>query len=147
MAQQLFASNMVVIAFAVALMLFDLVSGYLAAWKNKEVQSGKMRDGLFHKLAFVFVIALGFALELAALYVDLGVSVPATAALCVWIILIEANSIWENIIKLNPEAAALPLRDVFEVTSAKANADEESAAKAETAEASEAAAGKERDDD
>lgn len=115
MAQQLLASNWVILALCLAMMVLDLVTGYVGAWQRKEIKSDKMRTGLFHKASFCFLIIMGFLLELSAQVADLGIPVPATAALCVWIILIEANSVWENIIKMNPEAAALPFKDVFKL--------------------------------
>lgn len=31
------------------MMVFDIITGIMAAWKNKDIQSTKMREGLFHK--------------------------------------------------------------------------------------------------
>lgn len=41
------------------LMILDVITGYFGAWKNKEISSSKMRDGLGKKCAELCYIIVG----------------------------------------------------------------------------------------
>ena len=47
------------IATPLGLMILDILTGFLGAWKNKEIASSKMRDGLGKKCAELCYIAVG----------------------------------------------------------------------------------------
>lgn len=47
------------------LMILDIITGYYNAWKNKEVSSSKMRDGLGKKCAELCYIVVGFLFKFA----------------------------------------------------------------------------------
>ena len=47
------------------LMLLDVLTGYYNAWKNNEVSSSKMRDGLGKKCAELCYIIVGFLFKFA----------------------------------------------------------------------------------
>lgn len=47
------------------LMILDIITGYYNAWKNKEISSSKMRDGLGKKCAEFCYIIVGFLFKLA----------------------------------------------------------------------------------
>ena len=47
------------------LMILDILTGYYNAWKNKEVSSSKMRDGLGKKCAELCYIIVGFVFKFA----------------------------------------------------------------------------------
>lgn len=96
--------------------LFDLLSGFIAAISEKNVNSEKLRKGLWHKSGFVGLIALAYCLEIAAHYADLGFDVPAVITVCIYIIITEAISIFENLCKLNPAIVKSPLGSIFKHT-------------------------------
>jgi toxin secretion/phage lysis holin len=88
----------------ICLMLFDVISGFIAAIKNREVSSTKMREGLFHKCSLVMCIVLAWCIEMFVMHVpDLGFNVPLVIPACVLIFAMEVVSILENIIKINPD--------------------------------------------
>lgn len=88
----------------ICLMLFDVISGFIAAIKNREVSSTKMREGLFHKSSLVMCIVLAWCIEMFVMHVpDLGFNVPLVIPVCVLIFAMEVVSILENIIKINPD--------------------------------------------
>lgn len=88
----------------VCLMLFDVISGFIAAVKNQEVSSTKMREGLFHKGSLVMCIVLGWCIEMFVMHVpELGFNVPLVIPICVMIFAMEVVSIIENIVKINPD--------------------------------------------
>lgn len=83
--------------------LLDIITGVIGAAKSGRIDSTKMRDGLFHKSAFYLAFATAAALEVAASVMDLGITVPAVAAVAVYIVATEVVSILENICIINPE--------------------------------------------
>ena len=47
------------------LMILDIITGYYNAWKNNDVSSSKMRDGLGKKCAELCYIVVGFLFKFA----------------------------------------------------------------------------------
>lgn len=105
----------VLIVTAVMIVL-DVVVGFAGAVRNKDVQSAKLRDGLWHKAGFVGLIALAYVIQYATLYADLGFEVPAVMAVCVYAIVTEVVSVFENLCGLNPELVNSPLGAIFAKT-------------------------------
>ena len=93
--------------------VFDLVTGVANAAMHHELSSEKMRIGLWHKCGFIACIILGIYLEWVQQIVDLvtytGFELPTTIAVCAFIIITEAVSIYENIRKMSPEVSTGPL--------------------------------------
>ena len=54
------------------MIVLDVVFGFAGAVRNKDVQSAKLRDGLWHKAGFVGLIALAYVIQKSTLYADLG---------------------------------------------------------------------------
>lgn len=94
-------------------MVMDVVSGVSAAVRLGNVESVKMREGLWHKAGFVGLIAMAYLLEYGASLVDLGMTVPAVNAVCVFVVITEAMSIFENLCILNPAIADSPFGGLF----------------------------------
>jgi toxin secretion/phage lysis holin len=101
------------IILTLAFILFDLITGVVQAVANGELESGKMRSGLYHKLAFIFAMILGYLCEFACGYMELGFTIPLAIPVCVYICLTEIVSIIENIIKLNPELKDSKIWNLF----------------------------------
>lgn len=107
------------------MMVLDIVVGIAGAVKHKEVQSGKLRDGLWHKAGFVGLITLAYVIQYAAQFVELGFEVPTVVAVCAYVILTEIVSVFENLCVLNPVLVHSPLGALF------AHADKVEAAEAD----------------
>lgn len=105
--------NWALVVIACVFMVLDLVSGFCAAVKNHEVQSTKMKQGLWHKCGFMLAIVFGCMCEYAMNYVDLGFTIPVQVAVCTFIICIEIMSIIENLGKLSPELAGSEFLKIF----------------------------------
>ena len=100
---------MVALILVAILVAVDLVSGFAAAWATKNVQSSKLREGLWHKAGYAFVISAAMACEWgAANGLELGFEVPLVIPTCVWICFMEIVSILENAKKMNPELKNVP---------------------------------------
>jgi toxin secretion/phage lysis holin len=102
-----------VLCIALIMIVFDFVSGLAGAIKNNEVMSSKLREGLWHKAGYVGIIAFGYILDYAQVVADLGYSFPTVDAVCVYIIITEAVSVFENICKLNPELLKSPFGSII----------------------------------
>lgn len=74
--------------------LADIITGFIQAVINKNVDSQRMRNGLLHKVTLIIIIILGFVLDLAF---NLNVF---SKTFCVIIIWMEIISISENIKKM-----------------------------------------------
>lgn len=115
--------------------ILDVISGIAAAYARKEVESPKLRQGLWHKAGYIFVLFCSILVEWAMNNgMDLGFSLPLVMPICVWISLMEVVSILENASKINPDLANIPgferLKQVEKETrepkhKAKANKEEE----------------------
>lgn len=105
--------NWIIPVLVFSFIVLDVATGFAQAIKNKDVQSQKMRDGLFHKLGFVFALLLAYMIEFSMLYLDLGFTVPVAASVCVYIVVTEIISILENIVSLNPDIAGSKLLDIL----------------------------------
>lgn len=102
-------------AFTLVFIALDLVTGFVQAVANKTVDSSKMRDGLWHKCGFILTILLAALIEWAMQYVDLGFTLPLFVPVCVFIMLTEIVSIFENICALSPELAGTKLAQLFKI--------------------------------
>lgn len=60
-----FTNIMWVFLLPLILMVLDVITGYYNAWKNKEISSSKMRDGLGKKCAELCYILVGTAFNFA----------------------------------------------------------------------------------
>ena len=90
------------------LIVFDVVTGYLAAAKNGTLNSTVMREGLWSKVGEVCSIIVGFLAEFAlSVYgsnlITFKCDLPISTGVCAYIALYEFTSIIENIGSMNKE--------------------------------------------
>ena len=83
--------------------LFDILTGFLKAAANHDIDSTALRKGMLHKLSEVVAIVFSFLCEYAVQYIHLGVEIPLVIAVCGYIIIMEIISVLENIVEVNPE--------------------------------------------
>ncbi len=109
-----YSSTLIYIIIVAALIIGDIVSGWIAAIATKSIDSTEMRNGLWHKSAYILVIALAGLIEWGASKgVFFGIEIPVLAAACVYIGVTEITSIIENIAIINPELKDTPLLSLF----------------------------------
>lgn len=96
--------------------ILDVVTGIIKAVMKKELNSTVMRNGLFHKSAFLLAIAFAYACEYGMLFLDLGFTMPIVAAVCIYICLTETVSILENLGEINPELTNNKFMELFAST-------------------------------
>lgn len=103
-------SDGIAAVFCLGFIVCDYLSGMIKAVKNKELDSTEMRLGLWHKAGFIGAMALGYGCQLAVDYGLLPTSFNAVfAGVCVYVIITEAISIFENLCALSPELRDSPL--------------------------------------
>ncbi len=92
---------------------FDFLTGMVKAFKEKNYSSSIMREGLYHKCGSVLWVIFGALVDYTQLYMDLGITIPVATSICVYIVLMESGSIFENICAINPEFAPDKLKGYF----------------------------------
>lgn len=95
--------------------VLDFFTGLFKAFATGAFSSKVMRRGLFHKLSLLCVLALGFLMDYAQSYLDLGMAVPVGTAACVYIVLMETGSTLENLCEMDPELMPDKLCKIFGV--------------------------------
>ena len=110
--------NWVFIVFACIFIVLDIVSGFIKACKTKTVDSQIMKQGLYHKSAFLLIIALATVCQLACAYglteyAGINASIPIVEFVCGYVIATEAVSILENCAEINPEIDKLKIMSIF----------------------------------
>ena len=101
------------ISLACALMLMDIVTGFIGAVINGTVSSAKMREGLGHK-ALLRVILLSIIIEAGTQHVvGLGLGGVTVTVVCAYIAVMEVASCMENVCSAYPELRDTPLMRIF----------------------------------
>lgn len=73
--------------------LSDIITGFIQAIINNNLDSKKMREGLLHKVLLILLILLSFV-------VDATFSLPFVSKIvCSYVIIMETISIFENLTK------------------------------------------------
>lgn len=93
--------------------IVDYVTGIAKAILNDTLSSQKMRQGLWHKFAYLMLTLVAYFIDMINLHVDLGLPVSVFICTVGGISLIELTSILENITAINPELADAPFMQTF----------------------------------
>ena len=93
--------------------IVDYTTGIAKAILNDTLSSQKMRQGLWHKFAYLMLTLVAYFIDMINLHVDLGLPVSVFVCTVGGISLIELTSILENITAINPELADAPFMSVF----------------------------------
>lgn len=102
------------ISLACALMLMDIITGFIGAVINGCVSSAKMREGLGHKALLLCVILLSIIIEAGTQHVvGLGLGGVTVTVVCGYIALMEVASCMENVCSAYPELRDTPLMRIF----------------------------------
>lgn len=107
--------NMCPVFVALGFNLLDLISGIITAVKNKDVQSSKLRDGLFKKVGFILCYAVAFGIDNYGGYIGFDISVKTIPIVTGYAVITEIVSIIENINGLNPEILPEKLLSIFKI--------------------------------
>ena len=87
-----------------AVMAMDVISGLIGAFASNSFSSTKMKEGAFHKAGIVVIALFGLMIDIMSAFIEgLPFQTPLCAAFCVYLIGMEAMSIVENVVIINPE--------------------------------------------
>lgn len=104
------------IVLACAMMLADIIVGFIVAVIKGNVSSVKMRVGLLHKVLLLVLIAVCLAIEVAIGHaVPLPYDIPTCEVVCAYIVIMELSSVLENIANGYPEVADTALFRLFKL--------------------------------
>lgn len=86
----------------IAFICLDIISGLLKALYNKNLQSVYARQGLFHKIGEILALTVGYFLEYAESYLNIGFEIPIFKGIAIYITIMECISVIENLCEINP---------------------------------------------
>ena len=104
------------ILIAIVFHALDMVTGIISALRKKDLQSAKMRDGLFKKLGFILCYVLAFLVDTQGQEIGLQIGVNILPVVVLYAITTEIVSIIENICRINPDMVPATLKAMFHIT-------------------------------
>ena len=97
----------------------DLLTGFISAFKNKQIQSSKLRDGLFKKVGFIFCYFVAWVIDNYGLTVGFHFDFAILPVILFYVCTTELVSILENISKINTDILPDKLMQLFHITDIK----------------------------
>lgn len=83
--------------------VFDFITGFIGALRQKKIKSSKMRDGMFKKVGFIGCYTLAIMIDKFGGLIGLSVGVKVLPIIVLYAVLTEIVSITENLHKINPD--------------------------------------------
>lgn len=96
----------------------DLVTGIISAIKDKDIQSAKLRDGLFKKVGFMLCYFVAWLVDTEGEFIGFKFGVKMLPVIILYVCTTELVSILENISKINPDILPEKLMELFHITGA-----------------------------
>lgn len=93
----------------------DLITGIITAIKNKDIQSSKLRDGLFKKVGFMLCYFVAWLVDTQGELIGFQFGVSILPIIILYVCTTELVSILENICKINPDILPEKLMDLFHI--------------------------------
>lgn len=97
----------------------DLICGVIAALKNKDLQSSKLRDGLFKKVGFMLCYFVAWLVDTQGGKIGFNLSVSILPIIVFYVCATELVSILENVCKLNSDILPEKLKELFHINEIK----------------------------
>ena len=118
--------NMIMILTVLALILLDIITGVVKAFKDGTFSSSEMRAGLIRKSGTIALLFLAYGLQWVSqispnMPQELGIVFDGIAA---YILIMEIASNVENILSINPELGGDSIRGLFGMTKDKDTKDD-----------------------
>lgn len=111
------------VVIAIVFHVLDLITGLIGAVRNKDLQSAKMRDGLFKKVGYIFCYVVAYLIDTYGTIIGLQISVKVMPIIVLYAVTTEIISIIENISKINPELIPEKLTKLFHISTKGENKD------------------------
>lgn len=97
----------------------DIITGIITAVKNKDIQSAKLRDGLFKKVGFMLCYFVAWLVDTQGSRIGFQFGIPILPILILYVCTTELVSILENICKINPDILPEKLMEIFHISEIK----------------------------
>lgn len=94
----------------------DLITGIITAVKDKDIQSSKLRDGLFKKVGFMLCYFVAWLVDTQGSSIGFQFGVSILPIIILYVCTTELVSILENICKINPDILPEKLMELFHIT-------------------------------
>lgn len=83
--------------------LLDIVTGIIGAVKNKDMQSSKLRDGIFKKVGYILIYFCAWLVDTQGASIGFDIGIDILPVVIVYIVYTEIVSFCENVSIINPE--------------------------------------------
>ena len=97
----------------------DIITGIITAVKNKDIQSAKLRDGLFKKVGFMLCYFVGWLVDNEGSMIGFQFGTLILPIIILYVCTTELVSILENICKINPDILPEKLMELFHISDIK----------------------------
>ena len=97
----------------------DLITGFITAIKNKEIQSAKLRDGLFKKVGFMLCYFVAWLVDTQGTRIGFHLGISVLPIIILYVCTTELVSILENICKINSDILPEKLMELFHISEIK----------------------------
>lgn len=97
----------------------DIITGIITAIKNKDIQSSKLRDGLFKKVGFILCYFVAWLVDNEGTLIGFKLATPILPIIILYVCTTELVSILENICKINPDILPEKLMELFHISNVK----------------------------
>ena len=97
----------------------DLNSRIITAIKNKNIQSAKLREGLFKKVGFVLCYFVAWLVDTQGTRIGFQFGISILPIIILYVCTTELVSILENICKINPDILPEKLMELFNISDIK----------------------------
>lgn len=97
----------------------DIITGIVTAIKNKDIQSSKLRDGLFKKVGFILCYLVAWLVDNEGAIIGFQLVTPILPIIILYVCTTELVSILENICKINSEILPDKLMALFHISNVK----------------------------
>lgn len=93
----------------------DLITGIITAVKNKDIQSAKLRDGLFKKVGFIMCYFVAWLVDTQGSRIGFQFGISILPIIILYVCTTELVSILENICKINHDILPEKLMELFHI--------------------------------
>lgn len=97
----------------------DLITGIISSVKNKDIQSSKLRDGLFKKIGFILCYFVAWLIDTEGSLIGFQLGTPILPIIILYVCGTELVSILENICKINTDILPEKLMELFHISDVK----------------------------
>lgn len=97
----------------------DLCTGIISAVKLKDIQSAKLRNGLFKKVGFILCYFVTWLVDTYGSLIGFQFGVQILPIIILYACTTELVSILENICKINTDILPEKLMELFNITNVK----------------------------